>query len=164
MIISISWRPCADCQRNFGVIQWIFTICMCCSTIHDTIHDASRVVNTYHVWLHIQQIQLCILTSLSYFFCSFLDGCFLDSLLICRNLQKEKKEAFSFPRIAAGCLSCRSNWTSKAIVYNIILIPDMDSTVSCGLPHRYHLNGDSIDSFKLLCAQPSTFLICKISK
>ena len=39
-----------------------------------------------------------------------------------------------------------------------------DSAISCVLPHRYHLNGDSTDSFKLLCAQPSTFLICKISK
>ena len=59
-------------------------------------------------------------------FGSFLGGYFfLDSFLICMNLQKEIRKHFVSPRIAAGRLLCRPNWTSKAIAYNVILILDV---------------------------------------
>lgn len=77
------------------------------------------------------------------FFCSIMYFSYnLSSCHIYLHPQKIGKH-FASLRIAAGCLFCRSNWTSKTIAYDIIPILDVIlqmCTVSRGLSYRYNCN------------------------
>lgn len=88
--------------------------------------------------IYVFPIKYCL-----YFFAASCIFRIIWALVTFTSIHKKIGKHFASLRIAAGCLFCRSNWTSKTIAYDIIPILDVIlqmCTVSRGLSYRYNCN------------------------